>query len=113
MRERQAQLKRVEGQGKPGQARRRVLTREEYEIPAESDRWFNIGLTILGIAAGAGIAALTVDNPVTQAVLGTLAACFLVGGMGCLLADREINRGRRLKRSRVIEDIAEGPSEDG
>ncbi len=102
----QPQLKRVE-EGQRDQVRRRVITREEWEIPAESDRWFNAGLMIIGIAAGAAIAVFTVDNSVVQAVFGTLAVCLLVGGAACLLVDRELNRSRRPKRSRVIDQTEE------
>lgn len=107
MRERQAQLNWVEEEDQLPGSGRRVIEREEWEIPPESDRWFNVGLAILSTAVGAGIAVLTVDDLVVQAVLGTLAVCLAVGGVLCLLFDRELNRGRRPKRSRVIQKTVE------
>jgi hypothetical protein len=104
MRDRQRHVKRAEMGGHRGEVRLRVLDREEWEVPAQTDRWFNVGLMIISIAAGAAIAALSVERPVARAVLWTLAACLGVAGVGCLLLDREINRGRRSKRSRVVEE---------
>lgn len=113
MRERQTQLRWVEEKDQLSGGGQQVIERAEWEIPPESDRWFNIGLTILGIAAGAGIAALTVDELVVRAALGTLAVCLLAGGVSFLHFDHELNRGRRPKRSLVIEESQKIPSENG
>jgi drug/metabolite transporter (DMT)-like permease len=90
------------------EVKRRLIYRQEREIPPESDVWLNLGLAIVGIAAGAAIAAATVvRNPVTEAILWTASACLTVTGFSYLLVHREVNRGRRLRRSQVIEDVEE------
>ena len=106
MGERQPQLERGAEEIRRPPTRREIL-REEWDIPAESDRLFNVGLAIIVFAAGVGIAVIPLDDPVVQASLGTLAACLLVVGVACLFLNREVNRGRRPRRSRVIEETVD------
>jgi drug/metabolite transporter (DMT)-like permease len=102
------QTQRQELHPEGGKVRRRVIDRREREIPPESSIWFNLGLAAVGIAAGAAAAAVTVvDSAVAEAVLWTSSAFVLVAGISYFFVHREVNRGRRVKRSQVIEDVEE------
>ena len=86
---------------------RREIIREEWEIPAESDFWSNLGRGLIGLAFASALAAVPLADPVVQAIFVTVAVCTLIAGGGSLFVDRDVNRGRRPKRSRVIEEIVE------
>lgn len=106
MSEQHGQLREVKAdQSRPvGQ---RVIDRLECEIQPESERFFNVGLAIVCIAAGAVIAIPSVPSLVIQVALGMLAVCLLGSAIICFIAGREINRARRLTRSIVIENVRE------
>jgi len=106
MREREPQLREVKA-AKESSPAGRVIDRLEGQLQPESDRFFNVGLLIVGIAASAGIAIPSVSNLVIQVALGTLSFCLFGGAIICLIAGREINRARRLTRSIVIENVRE------
>ncbi|HEX6782027.1 MAG TPA: hypothetical protein VF125_08360 [Solirubrobacterales bacterium] len=87
---------------------RRVIRRQVREIPVESNVWFAIGLAAVGIAAGAALTAATVvDNPVVIAILWTVATCVALAGASYFIVHHDVNRGRRIKRSEVVEEYAE------
>lgn len=104
-----SQLEQVEEQhGQQSRVKRRVIARQEREIPAESGVWFNLGLAVVGTAVGAAISAATlVNSPVVQAVLATIAVCAALAGASYFVVDHDVNRGRRVKRSEVIEEYVE------
>lgn len=88
-------------------AGQRIVDRLQGEVTPESDRFFNVGLLIVGIAASAAVAIPAFDNLVIQAVLGTLSVCLIGGAILCFIAGREINRARRMTRSVLIENVRE------
>jgi hypothetical protein len=103
----QGQLWEFNKTGESSPARKRIIDRLEHEIQPESDRFFNVGLLIIGIAAGAIIAIPSVASQNIQVALGTLAICLIGGAIICFIAGREINRARRMTRSIVIENVRE------
>ncbi len=103
----QGQLREINKADQPIPARERVTDRLEGEIRPESDRFFNVGLLIVGIAASVGIAIPTMANLIIQVALGTLAVCLIGGAIICFIAGREINRARRVTRSVLIENVRE------
>lgn len=87
---------------------RRVIRRQVREIPPESNLWFAVGLAAIGIAAGSAVAAATVvDGVTTRAILWTVAACIALAGVSYLIVHHDVNRGRRVKRSEVVEEYSE------
>lgn len=107
MDEKQLQLKWVEDAPQPRQEWRREIEREEWERPAESDAWRNWAFFILSLATAAGIAALSFADPVRRAVFLTASVFLLIGGIGCFFVDRAVNRGRRPKRTLLVERLVE------
>lgn len=86
-----------------------MITRQVREIPAESNVWFNLGMVAVGIAAGAAItAASVVGSSVTKAILWAVAGCVALAGISYFVAHLDVNRGRRVKRSQVVEEYTEG-----
>ncbi|HEX6154304.1 MAG TPA: hypothetical protein VFZ19_12355 [Solirubrobacterales bacterium] len=85
MRERERQLREIKAVKETSPAGR-VIDRLEREIQPGSDRSFNVGLLIVGIAASAVIAIPTVASPVIQAALGTLAFCLFGSAIICFIA---------------------------
>lgn len=89
-----------------GSENRRWVIRSEWEKPDPSTIWRGAGGISVAIAATAILAALTVSK--TNApkislpwVIG--AAALVVAGV-CLVAHLDVNRGRRAKRSEIIEE---------
>lgn len=107
MSEPERQLREIKAANDSSPAGQWIIDRLEGEVAPESDRFFNVGLAIVSIAAGAAIAIPTLDNLVIQAIFGTLAICLVGGAVICFIAHREINRARRLTRSVVIETVRE------
>jgi uncharacterized oligopeptide transporter (OPT) family protein len=67
-----------------------------------------VGLAAIGIAAGSAVAAATVvDGVTTRAILWTVAACIALAGVSYLIVHHDVNRGRRVKRSEVVEEYSE------
>jgi hypothetical protein len=100
--------KRQSGHSSPERVQRRVINRQEREMPDESSVWFNLGFAAISIAAGAATAAATVvHDPIIEAVLWTVAACAALAALSYFLAHHDVNRGRRVKRSEVIEEYME------
>jgi hypothetical protein len=87
--------------------RQRVMERLEGEVQPESDRFFNVGLAIVSVAASAVIAIPAFDSLAVQAALGVLVLCLIGSAIICFFAGREINRARRLTRSIVLENVRE------
>lgn len=108
MPEQQSQLREIKkAADESSPAGQRIIDRLEGEVTPESDRFFNVGLLIVGIAASAAFAIPAFDNLVIQAILGTLVLCLFGGSIICFIAGREINRARRITHSVLIENVRE------
>lgn len=107
MSELEGQLREVKAADESSPVGQRIIDRIEGQLQPESDRFFNVGLAIVTLAASAAIAIPTVASPVIQVAFGTLAVCLIGGAIICFIAGREINRARRMTRSIVIENVRE------
>jgi hypothetical protein len=107
MRQQPSQRRDIEDQNPAGRIKRRVIDREEYELPAESSLWSNLAITTFGLAVGVAVAALDQDRPVLRGVLWTLGACLAIGAAVFFFVHRDVNRGRRPRRSLVIEEVVD------
>ena len=104
MSEQQRELREIKA-ADPITAGQQVIDRLEGEIQPESDRFFNVGLVIVSIAASVAIAIPAFDNLVAQVALATLVLCLIGGSIICFIAGREINRARRLTRSILLQNV--------
>lgn len=91
----------------PIMPRQQIIDRLVGEIQPESDRFFNVGLVIVGIAVSVVITIPSFDNVAVQAALATLVLSLIGGSIVCFIAGREINRARRLTRTILIENVRE------
>jgi hypothetical protein len=85
---------------------RRWIMRSEWEKPDPSTSWRGASGVAVAIAATAILAALTVskaDAPTVSLAWAIGIAALLAAGV-CLLAHLDVNRGRKAKRSEVIEE---------
>lgn len=89
--------------GNPG--RRRVV-RVEREVPAESRIWLDVGLLMFTVAVSAAFVALALsdDVKVRALELWIVAVAALLNAATCFVAHWDVNRGRKAKRSEVIEE---------
>ena len=97
-----------ESQRGDGEARR-WLIKFEWEKPDPSTTWRGAGGVAVAIAATAFLAALTLSTTTGPKVSLLLAVgiASLVVAIACLLAHLDVNRGRKAKRSEIIEERRE------
>jgi|SRR5215213_10402728 len=107
MSEPETQLREIKEADESSPAGQQIIDRRQGEVTPESDRFFNVGLLIVGIAASVGIAIPAMASLVIQVALGTFAVCLIGGAVLCFIAGREINRARRITRSVLIENVRE------
>lgn len=89
-----------------GEDPRRWLIRHEWDKPDPSTSWRGAGGVAVAIGATAILAALTVSRanaPRISLAWAIGIAALVVAGL-CLVAHLDVNRGRKAKRSEIIEE---------
>lgn len=82
------------------------VVKVERLVPAESRIWLEVGLLMLTLSAGAALVALTLSEGVqiSAVVLWTITAACVAQAVTCFVAHWSTNRGRKERRSEVIEE---------
>lgn len=97
--------------GKGGRRLRRI-TRHEREWPDPSTIWRGAGGVFVGIAAGAVLTAVAAAEGSVPAIPlpWAVAAASAIFAAFCLVAHWDVNRGRRIKRSEIVDEVEDGES---
>lgn len=95
------------GEPETGASGSRIRRIREREQPEPSVVWQTVAIFLLGGALAAGLGALMLSEGamITHAELWALTGLFLAWAATCFLAQWDVNRGRKIKRREVEEEI--------